>query len=148
MYQPEHWQKWREKGFSRAWAAKCALNIALDFITGMNAIESRFISAEDCKPQYESHPDERTDMFSEIARKETDRELEAAIGELTPGQQEALRLRFFEDLSFPRIAELLGTTEDAVRMLVSRALPRLGKRLLKIRFNADAALAAYSSYAQ
>jgi RNA polymerase sigma factor (sigma-70 family) len=53
----------------------------------------------------------------------------AALGHrlraLPPRQRAAIALRYFEDLSFAQIAELLGSGENAVRSNISRGLRRL-----------------------
>jgi RNA polymerase sigma-70 factor (ECF subfamily) len=52
-------------------------------------------------------------------------ELLAALHELAPGPRTVLELRFLEDLSVAETAEVLDTTEEAVRALTYRALRSL-----------------------
>ncbi len=40
-----------------------------------------------------------------------------------------IRWRYHEQLSFPEIADLVGRSEDAVRMLVKRAIHRLAREM-------------------
>ena len=51
-----------------------------------------------------------------------------ALGELTPDRQEALALRFFGQLSNKEVAQVMGKSEAAVKMLVYRALRQLRRR--------------------
>lgn len=48
-----------------------------------------------------------------------------ALGDLSPRQRAAVVLRFYEDLSERRIAEILGCRPGTVKSLVSRGLMRL-----------------------
>jgi len=55
--------------------------------------------------------------------------LEAAVDALPADQKEALLLVRYEGLSLAEAGEKMGRTPDAVRMLVARAIVRLGKGL-------------------
>ena len=48
---------------------------------------------------------------------------------LPHAHQKVLRWRYHEQLTFPEIAELVGRTEDAVRMQVKRAIRRLAQEM-------------------
>jgi RNA polymerase sigma-70 factor, ECF subfamily len=48
---------------------------------------------------------------------------------LSNAHQQVLTWRFHDQLSFPEIAELVGRSEDAVRMLTKRALGRLAREM-------------------
>jgi len=58
--------------------------------------------------------------------------LDEAINELNEADRTAILLRFFEQCDFRVVGELLGSTEDAARMRVARALEKL-QALLKRR---------------
>ena len=58
--------------------------------------------------------------------------LDEAIDQLGPEDRRAILLRFFEQRDFPAVGELLGSTEEAARKRVSRALEKL-HLLLKSR---------------
>lgn len=51
-----------------------------------------------------------------------------ALDELTPDRREALTLRFFGELSNREVAQMMGKSEAAVKMLVCRALRQLRRR--------------------
>jgi RNA polymerase sigma-70 factor (ECF subfamily) len=53
---------------------------------------------------------------------EEERRLRAAVQQLSPEQQQVLRLRFGEGWRTAQIAEAVGKQEGAVRMVLSRAL--------------------------
>ncbi|MHA3771354.1 sigma-70 family RNA polymerase sigma factor [Verrucomicrobiota bacterium sgz303538] len=55
--------------------------------------------------------------------------IDEALGLLSAADREVIVLHYFQDLSYPEIAKVLGVNEPAVRQRVSRALERLGKRL-------------------
>jgi len=51
--------------------------------------------------------------------------LEQAIESLGEDHRKVILLRHFEELSFPEIAECLGRSPDACRMLLARAMAAL-----------------------
>jgi len=52
-----------------------------------------------------------------------------ALAQLTPEQQELLQLRFFAQLPYATIAQIVGKREAAVKMAAYRALEQLKRRL-------------------
>ena len=53
----------------------------------------------------------------------------AAIGRLPPDDQEVIRLRTWDGLSFGEVGDRTGRTEDAARMQFARAMRRLEQEL-------------------
>jgi RNA polymerase sigma-70 factor (ECF subfamily) len=66
----------------------------------------------------------RTAVSQLIVDEETER-LERAIARLEEPHREAILLRKFEELSYAEMASRLGRSEDACRMLVTRAMVAL-----------------------
>lgn len=69
--------------------------------------------------------DERETPEYLLMRHEEYTHLRAALEQLPPVQQEALRLRFGNELSCAEVAMVLGKHEDALRSMLSRAVSRL-----------------------
>jgi RNA polymerase sigma-70 factor (ECF subfamily) len=67
--------------------------------------------------------------LSQVIVSESTAQLEAAIASLSDAHRDIILLRKFEDLSFPEIAERLGKSEDACRMLFARAMAALTLRM-------------------
>jgi RNA polymerase sigma factor (sigma-70 family) len=65
--------------------------------------------------------------------------LDEAINDLPKQDQAAIMLRFFEELDFRSIGEALGSSEDAARMRVSRAVDKMGALLKRRGFVLTAA---------
>ena len=65
--------------------------------------------------------------------------LDEAINELREADRTAILLRFFEQHDFRSIGQALGSTEDAARMKVSRALDKLRGLLQRRGFTTSAA---------
>jgi RNA polymerase sigma-70 factor (ECF subfamily) len=63
--------------------------------------------------------------LSQVILDEQARRLEDAMDTLLPAHREVILLRSFEELSFPEIAQRLGRSEDAARMLFARAMAAL-----------------------
>ena len=57
--------------------------------------------------------------------------LDEALDSLPPGQREALRLRFADDLDYETAATVLDTTPTAARIRVSRGLASLRRRMMR-----------------
>jgi RNA polymerase sigma-70 factor, ECF subfamily len=60
-----------------------------------------------------------------LEEEERHRHLARALGELTERHRLAIQLRFYEELSYAAIGEVLGVSENAAFMLVSRAIAAL-----------------------
>jgi RNA polymerase sigma-70 factor (sigma-E family) len=67
-----------------------------------------------------------------LAGLETRDELLAALARLTPRQRAVLVLRYFNDLTEPQVAELLGCSTGTVKSNASRGLARLRAALSPI----------------
>jgi len=72
--------------------------------------------------------DPALDVESRVEQKERLVRLAATIRELAPDRQEALALRFFGELSNKEVAQVMGRSEAAVKMLVCRTLRQLRRR--------------------
>lgn len=59
----------------------------------------------------------------------TDRLVRRALAELTEQQREVILLHYYEDLSFPEIAELVGASLSAVKVRAHRGYERLRELL-------------------
>jgi RNA polymerase sigma-70 factor (ECF subfamily) len=56
-------------------------------------------------------------------------QLQHALEKMPPEQRDALRMRYIEGLPSKQIAERLGKSDGAVRVMLSRALGRLQQML-------------------
>lgn len=65
---------------------------------------------------------------------ELKRQLEAAMAGMTDRQREAIYLKFYEDLSYDEISEVLSITPKATYKLVYRALDHLRDNLVLLTF--------------
>ena len=75
-----------------------------------------------------AHPDSAASPLEVAIGAETLANYEAALAQLTPEQQEAVLLRIELGMSYPVIAEALGSpSANAARMLVWRGLVRLAE---------------------
>lgn len=66
-----------------------------------------------------------------FSRSERELRLEQAIAELTDVQREALQLRYVEGLSTKEVAERIGKSDGAVRVLLTRTVADLQGRLME-----------------
>lgn len=106
----------REYRAFRGWLFKLAGNAIRD--------QAKYFGAKkrqrpDPRSISQTSPSQRAARSEELDR------MKEAIGLLRPDHQEVIRLRCFEDLSHAEVAERMGRTETAVRILYHRALKSL-----------------------
>ncbi len=85
------------------------------------------------KRQLVSRPESFLDLISSHAESRDDesiltalhQQLDLHLSELSPRQQEIIRLKFYEDLSHQQIAELLGMNPQSAKNLLHRAIEAL-----------------------
>ena len=65
----------------------------------------------------------------EVVRNASDRELIAAPRALNLRERQAIYLRYYEDEPFAQIGDILGVREGTARVIVSRALDKMRRRL-------------------
>lgn len=76
----------------------------------------------------ESREDEQPMPFERIEEREASGFLMQILATLPPRQQEVLRLKFQNDLSYQEIAEITKTTANSVGVLIHTALKTLRRR--------------------
>ncbi|MEF8787447.1 MAG: sigma-70 family RNA polymerase sigma factor, partial [Planctomycetota bacterium] len=81
--------------------------------------------AEEMPEQRSSEPQPDCRMTD----RERTRAIDDALAELTDRQRMATVLRYYEDLSYREIADVMDATEKAVERLLARARSALGKKL-------------------
>lgn len=81
------------------------------------------------EPLSDEHPLDDTDPLGKAAKNEERAQLREAMGTLTPEFQTLLILRFMEGLPHTEVADILGKSEAAIRVMQHRALQALAKAL-------------------
>jgi RNA polymerase sigma factor (sigma-70 family) len=79
----------------------------------------------------ESREDEQPRPFEQIEREEAAGFLLRIVATLPPRQQEVIRLKFQNDLSYQQIAQITKTTANNVGVLIHTALKTLRERYAK-----------------
>ena len=126
LYQEMLFQLWRalpnlrEASHADTWLYRIALNTAISFVRKDKSRRSRFVSASD-EPIHDV-PDTRLTRNAEADEKFA--QLSQAIAQLNPTEKAIITL-FLEDLSYERIAEVLGVTENNVGVMLHRAKKKL-----------------------
>ena len=67
-----------------------------------------------------------------VVRRERDRTMLAALAELRPGDQEVLRLAWWEELSHAEIADVVGCSTQAASQRIGRAVRRVAKEYQRL----------------
>lgn len=120
-----HWPRVRRMQSPMAYARRTLVNLALDDRRRAARLRA-IVSAQDAD-HHSDRPTEPVDLNAEAAIDTLgDRaELLAAFSELSPQQRTVLMLRYFNDLSEARVAELLGCSTGTVKSSASRGLAKL-----------------------
>ena len=117
--------EWRGIDFN-AWLLRIARNILLDYLKSSGTrLEVVGIADEDRSEDAASLPGSDLEALDRLDREE----LYQALNKLRPEQQEVLYLRFLQGLSSAEVAQAMGKSEGAVRVLQFRALKHLLKAM-------------------
>lgn len=112
-----------------AWLYTVARNQSIDYLRKQGNRQSRSIDDEEI--------DEATrvfDDFVEEAMKDADlEEVKAALDTIDETAREIMQLRYEEDLKFSEIADMMGKSEGACKMILYRGLEKLRDEILKSR---------------
>lgn len=114
---------YRGDGPFAAWLMRIAHNAAVDFYRTRRAELPLEAFME--MPAVELSPDELVSQRLQLA------DILSALDELADDRAEVLRLRIFGGLSTAETAAVMGRSEAAVKMLLSRALADLKKRVAR-----------------
>lgn len=106
----------------QGWLYRVAHNLAMDcFRQGAKAstmaLDERLTAAGDTPSDV-------------VEKQQTQQRLRQAIGQLTRDQQQVILLRFGEGFKVAEVAQLMGKSEGAVKILQHRAIKRLRKLLV------------------
>jgi len=108
----------RELDNFRPWLYRTVINLARDH----HRHESRWARLRLPRPL-------QADPVELAERHDTHAELATAIRSLRRREQEAIYVRFFEDLPYDEVARIIGGRQGAARVLVHRALRKLRDQL-------------------
>ena len=107
---------------TKCWCVLIVKRVAL------NMIRKRAGEKSECGSELIEKTYEDPGATAQLEAVEEHIDLEAALRELPDRYREVLLLRFHEDLSFQKIAVIMGITEANARQLVSRAYKKLGMK--------------------
>jgi RNA polymerase sigma-70 factor (ECF subfamily) len=105
-----------------AWLFRIARNLVIDHF---KASRTRFEQAQDMS----RHEDLADDTDAELIALLNRERVRAALAELPTGQRRVIELRFLGELSIAEVADLLDTTEGAVKQLQFRGLRNLARTM-------------------
>lgn len=105
----------------QGWLYRVARNLAVDWYRKRGKQEPLSLR-EDLVPTGES-------PLAGLEKEQDRQQLREALLELTPDQQQVLLLRFAQELKIGEVAQMMGKSEGAVKLLQYRATRRLQKLL-------------------
>lgn len=122
-----------DSGSLMAWLAAIAVDEIRDQ-TKFHGREKRDLSRDTSIDDETSLlADEITSQVSRLQLRDDSRLLERVLEELEDDHREVILLRSFEELTFPEIAERMGRSPDACRMLYGRAMFAVTERMKRAR---------------
>ena len=92
-------------------------------------VEKRRVSLRVEEAAFEFTPSIESTLIEDELKAEQNKKLKACIQSLTKGQREVIYLKFFNELTYPEIAEITEMQVDSVYNLVSRTIELLRKKL-------------------
>ncbi len=123
-------------GSLKSWLFTIATRVTIDLLRRRKRLTVVSLSQEaDCDeetavPQASTLAAENAaDPAEEVVKEEQKQQVRRAIASLPVGQRAALVLAYYQQLSYPEVAEALGCSVGAVKTQMSRALATLAKRL-------------------
>ena len=117
-------ERWEPRASVSSWLYTIATNLARDHVR-REAVRSTPTVDPHSDGSQEHERDAAGAPESELSRSELRGQLERAVRALPEHEQEAFLLGKFEGRSYAEIAEILGTTEGAVKVRIHRAMKAL-----------------------
>ncbi len=105
----------------RGWLFRVASNVVNDYYRGRQ--RAHHVALDESLPLEEEEP------LEVLHRTLTHKALAQALAELTPDQQMVIALRYGSGLSTREVAEVMGKSEAAIKMLQARALAALTRKM-------------------
>lgn len=105
----------------RGWLFRVASNVVNDYHRHRH--RARYVALDERMPQEEEEP------LDALHRQMTHEALAEAIAELTPDQQMVIALRYGSGFSTREVAQIMGKSEAAIKMLQARALTALSRKM-------------------
>ncbi|MEX0617266.1 MAG: sigma-70 family RNA polymerase sigma factor [Candidatus Woykebacteria bacterium] len=105
----------KEKGSFTSWLYRIAHNLLVDYYRGKKTLSLK----EGIEASYSE------DWLEKLDRDEKLQKVKEALTLLPSDYHEVVVLRFFEDLSVEEVAEIVGKSEENVRVIQHRAIRKL-----------------------
>ena len=120
----------------KSWLFTIATRVALDaFRRRKHAPTVSLDQTNDCGPEDGSSlvaatvDPNATDPADDVVREEQAQQVRNAVGALPPRQRATLVLAYFQQLTYPEVAQVLDCSVGTVKTQISRALARLARQL-------------------
>ncbi len=114
-----------------AWLYRIAHNETMSWFRA-NKVRPEGNLADDSEEALSLVADEATDSVADAERAFNAREVAVALAQLEPKHREVLVLRYFEELDYRQISDILQIPEGSVATLLHRAKKQLSKKLVHL----------------
>lgn len=119
-------------GAFRAWLCGIADHRIRDMARHAGAQRRRAPGPQRSPSVIERIAERDTSVGAQVARREREQQLAAALNELDDPEREVLLLRYFQGLSLGEIAARQGVVESTALRQIRRACQRVGAKLLEL----------------
>ena len=108
-----------------SWLYRIAINECNDFFRKNKRAKVVFVEEPAFHHLFE-------EMFPDDPREELEKKLHSVLQKLKPEELQIIELRFFEDMPFKMVAEILNMTETYAKVRTYRTLEKMKKIFLKM----------------
>lgn len=108
-----------------SWLYRIAINECTDFFRKNKRSKVVYVEETSFRNLFE-------EMFPEDISEELEKKLHLVLKELSEAELQIIELRFFENMPFKMIAEILETSENNVKTKTYRLLEKMKKTFLKL----------------
>jgi RNA polymerase sigma-70 factor, ECF subfamily len=119
-------EQFNERGLPfSSWLYRIAVNECNDFFRANKRARVVYVEEPAFNQLFE-------EMFPDDPREELEKKLHVVLQKLKPEELQIIELRFFEDMPFKMVAEVLNITETYAKVRTYRALEKMKKIFLKM----------------
>lgn len=108
-----------------SWLYRIAINECTDFFRKNKRSKVVYVEETSFQNLFE-------EIFPEDISEELEKKLHLVLKNLNEAELQIIELRFFENMSFKMVAEILGTSENNVKTKTYRLLEKMRKSFLKL----------------
>lgn len=133
-----HLDRYDDDRSFRTWILSIASNHCIDRLRKRRLT---WLSLDEALPPHPAFSSDALEPEDAVINSERNATIQAMLAELTPEYRAAVILRYWYDMSYTEIADMLNTTESAIKSRLFRARQALAEKITASKSNATLRLA-------